>query len=158
MLRLVVVGLRDSVRAWLVVSVAASLTACEGLYPAAIEGLDQPESMTVYLLAPDEAANTDDVAERVQGIPVRRKVVVRDRDARHHLVSELTLAMNERAEAAACWKPHYAVRAREGRRSFEILFSFECNSMSVAGEASPRPISTRAQLAVTSVLSEGASE
>jgi hypothetical protein len=51
--------------------------------------------------------------------------------------------MNEHTEAATCWKPHYAVRAREGRRSFEILFSFECNRMSVAGEASPRPISTR---------------
>jgi hypothetical protein len=75
---LVVIGIRRLVRTWLCVAIAASVIACESLYPASVEGLDEPESMTVYALAPDEAVGTDDLAERVQGIPARRKVVVED--------------------------------------------------------------------------------
>ncbi len=129
-------------------------TACASLYPASIDGLAEPDSLTVYALAPNVTDATDDVGDRVQGIPVRKKVEVKDRDARRHIVTELTRAMNEPTDARDCWKPHYAVRAREGRRSFELLLSFECSSMSVAGEASNRTISSRAQLAIMSALAE----
>jgi len=130
------------------------LSSCATLYPASIEGLEQPDSLTVYALAPEAAPTADELGERIQGIPVRRKVAVTDRDARHHIVSELTRAMNEEAEPATCWKPHYAVRAREGRRSYEMLLSFECHSMSVAGEGKDRPISHRAQLVIMAALAE----
>lgn len=133
---------------------AAALAGCETLYPTSIEGLDQPDSMTVYALAPDVTAGTDEQAERVQGIPVKTKLVIKDHDARRHLVAEVTHAMNEHTDPSGCWKPRYAVRATEGRHAFELLFSFECNNMTVAGEPTPHPISTRAQLAVLSALSE----
>ena len=69
------------------------------LYPASIDGLEAPDSLIVYALAPDIPDPGEGLTDRVQGIPVRKKVIVKDRDARRHIGSNR--AVSSRAQLAS---------------------------------------------------------
>lgn len=117
-----------------------------GAFPAdSFEVFKNSQTLTLYVLDPDKKTSG---AGSFQGYAVIRQTRIRDRNLQTFLRRSLIRSITRPHQpTAACFRPGHALRVSDGRRSLDLLISFECGRLvsHFAGATSRSAITRQAE-------------